>query len=223
MMKTFAAVAASLALAGCMASKAEAPKPAAHNTKQVQQKRADDAFNELEKEVSGQGTGLESMEKPMPMPAPAPAAPPAPVVEKAPEMPRPEYANRPVEKDNLGPVTKYPMQNGFPVWFATPNMDGYIGAVGIARQPSRGGIAAQRRTAKALAQNDLARSIKVIVDTEVSIEKLNVDTQTLKYYRSKVSTLSRHQAEEALSDFEIRDEWLDPKTKELYVWLVLRK
>ncbi len=218
MLKTIAAVAVSLTFAGCMASKTEAPKPAVHNTKQVQQNRADDAFKELDKEVSGQGTGLEGMEKPsVPAPTPAPAA------EKAPEIPKPEYANRPVDKDNLGPVTKYPMQNGFPVWFATPNMDGYIGAVGIAKQQARGGIAAQRRVAKALAQNDLARSIKVIVSSEVNIEKLNVDTQTLKYYQSKVSTLSRHQAEEVLSDFEIRDEWLDPKTKELYVWLVLRK
>ncbi|QAR33340.1 hypothetical protein EP073_07980 [Geovibrio thiophilus] len=215
MIKTIAAAAASLALAGCMASKTEAPKPAAHNTKQIQQTRADNAFNELEKEVSGQGTGLEGMEKPVQVPAPS--------AEKAPAIPKPEYANRPVDKDNLGPVTKYPIQNGFPVWFATPNMDGYIGAVGIAKQQARGGIAAQRRTAKALAQNDLARSIRVIVNAEVNIEKLNVDTQTLKYYQSKVSTLSRHQAEEVLSDFEIRDEWLDPKTKELYVWLVLRK
>jgi hypothetical protein len=217
MFRIIIAAAASLAFAGCMASKTETPKPAAHNTKQVQQVRADDAFDELEKEVSGQGTGLESMEKPI-------HAAPSPAVEtKTPEIPKPDMQNKAVYKNNLGPATKYPMQGGFPVWFATPNMDGYIGAVGIAKQQARGGIAAQRRIAKALAQSELARTIKVIVNTEVNIEKLNVDTQTLKYYQSKVSTLSRHQAEEVLSDFEIRDEWLDQKTKELYVWLVLKK
>jgi hypothetical protein len=81
----------------------------------------------------------------------------------------------------------------------------------------------QKRTARALAQNDLARSVKVIVESELSLEKLSVDTQTLQYYRSKITSLSRHKAEETLSDFAVEDEWTDSRTGELYVWLVIRK
>ena len=120
--------------------------------------------------------------------------------------------------------TKYPLENGYPVWFINPNLDGFIGAVGIAKPiGGKSSVVAQRRTAKALAMSELARTISVLIDTEVQTKKLNIDSSTLNYYETKVSTMSRHKAEEALNNFEIRDEWIDPATNELYLWLVITK
>lgn len=84
-------------------------------------------------------------------------------------------------------------------------------------------MAVQKRVAYIAAQRELAANIRVLVSTEVTTEKLNIDTATVRYYESRLSTLSRHQAEEFLKDYQTLDEWIDPKTKEYYIWLVLRK
>lgn len=71
--------------------------------------------------------------------------------------------------------------------------------------------------------SELAKTVNVLVESELNITKLNVDTETVKYYRKKVESLSRHKAEEVLKDYELRDEWYNDKTDELYVWMVIRK
>jgi len=94
--------------------------------------------------------------------------------------------------------------------------------VGIAKK-TRGGYPQQKRTAVAIAQANLAKQIKILVNAEVTTEKINVDTRTLQYYRSKIRSLSKQEAQAYLRNTKVMDEWIDPKTGDLYVWVVLEK
>lgn len=124
---------------------------------------------------------------------------------------------------SLKPETKYPMKNGFPVWFTTPVYDGYIGAVGIAPKQSRGGFTAQKRVARMQAQKNLAKQIEVLVKSEVNVETLGVDTETVQYYRQKITSLTREQVDQYLTGFKVMDEWIDEKTGEYYMWMVINR
>jgi hypothetical protein len=124
---------------------------------------------------------------------------------------------------SLKPVTKYPLKNGYPEWFYTPTYDGYIGAVGIAPKQPKGGISQQKRLAKIQAQSTLAKQIDVLVNTEQNLETLNVDRPTVKYYQEKLTTLTKESADQYLTNYKIMDEWIDDRTGEYYLWLVLTK
>jgi hypothetical protein len=124
-------------------------------------------------------------------------------------------------KKRPGSTTKYPFKDGYPIWFFNPNYDGYLGGVGVARKSNN--YATQRRIAKMLAQAELSKQIKVIVNTELNLEQTQIDRGTAQYYRSKLKTFSKHQADQYLQNPVVKDEWKNPKTGELYLWLVLEK
>ena len=130
---------------------------------------------------------------------------------------------KPMKLGSLKPQTKYPLKSGFPVWFFTPVYDGYIGAVGIAPKQARGGFTAQKRVARMQAQKNLAKQINVLVKSEVRVETLGVDSATVQHYRQKISSLTREQVDQYLIGFRVKDEWIDEKTKEYYMWMVLEK
>ncbi|MCA1933599.1 MAG: hypothetical protein LDL13_08475, partial [Calditerrivibrio sp.] len=105
-----------------------------------------------------------------------------------------------------------------------PNYDGYLGAVGIARKNAAPqGYAGQKRLAKTLAMAELAKQIKLVVDTEANLERTQITNNTKAYYQSKFSTESRHKAEEIIQDAVIKDEFIDPANGDLYIWLVIEK
>jgi hypothetical protein len=112
------------------------------------------------------------------------------------------------------------MRDGYPVWFHDPSHGGFLGGVGVAREQS-GGYPVQRRTAIALAQADLARTVRVVVDSEFTTERIMVDTRTQEFYREKFASMSRQSADEYLNNPQVRDEWHNPATNELYIWVVL--
>lgn len=124
---------------------------------------------------------------------------------------------------SMNPQTKYPIKNGYPEWFYSSVYDGYIGAVGIAPKQPSGGMSAQKRVAKIQAQKNLAKQIEVLVRSEVTVESLNVDKAAVKYYREKVSTLTKENADQFLTGFKVMDEWIDESTGEYYMWMVLEK
>ncbi|MDR2883934.1 MAG: LPP20 family lipoprotein [Deferribacteraceae bacterium] len=139
------------------------------------------------------------------------------------ESPEPEtLENKPspnrVSNKPISGVSKYPMKDGLPVWFSNPSYDGYLGGVGIAK-PQIGGMAIQRRVATTLAQADLIRSVKVMVSNEFSSER----TLASGNYVEKFETMSRQEADEYIKNPQVQDEWLDPETKELYIWVTLPK
>ncbi|WP_022850130.1 LPP20 family lipoprotein [Limisalsivibrio acetivorans] len=197
---------------GCGAKSVQEQQPEPKRSIETQQSEADKAYAELDRETGGQTEVEKELEAEIPR-------------DNKPEKKMDSVVPSPrVDKmDSLRPETKYPMKNGYPVWFYNPNYDGYIGAVGISKKQPRGGYVLQKRLAKALAMSELAKTVNVLVESELNITKLNVDTETVKYYRKKVESLSRHKAEEVLKDYELRDEWYNDKTDELYVWMVIRK
>jgi len=110
----------------------------------------------------------------------------------------------------------------FPVWMGNPNMGGYIGAVGVAASQD-GGYARQKRLAITIAQEELGRQLGIIVESELSIEKLIVQKGLSEEYSSTINSLSKHNSNEYLTNAVVKDEWIDPATGELYLWLVIEK
>ncbi len=171
---------------------------------EVQQEKARKAFEELEEEAD---KPVEQLKLPM---------------EDKEIKKKPETVKREIKTTKRDIRTKYPLKNGYPIWVYNPNYNGYLGAVGIAKK-TRGGYPQQKRTAVAIAQANLTKQIKLLVNTEVTTEKINIDTKTIQYYRSKIRSLSKQEAEAYLKNTKVMDEWIDPKTGDLYVWVVLEK
>ncbi|RUM29547.1 MAG: hypothetical protein DSY42_06235 [Aquifex sp.] len=119
--------------------------------------------------------------------------------------------------------TKYPIKNGYPVWFWNPNYGNLLGAVGIAKPIKGKGIAEQRRLAKAIAIAKLAKQIEIIVKSEIKREEINIDKKSYELYKKKFSYYSEHEVRNILiKNAVIEDEWLNPNTKELYIWVVIK-
>jgi hypothetical protein len=132
------------------------------------------------------------------------------------EKPRP--GNTVALAERPGKTTKYPILNGFPVWFSTPIYDGYFGGVGVAKPQRSGGLPAQRKVAVALAQADLARNIEVTVNSVAESER----TLNNSGYAERFSTMSKQETEQLLANPTVMDEWFNEKTGELYVWVVIK-
>jgi len=195
------------------------------HSKAQQQLEAQKAFEELDREVESPTLEEPKFEKPK-----------QPEMQKTIETPVVKPEEKPIEKPidksreqvvmekKLDKTTKFPMKDGRPVWFYDPNYDGYFGAIGVARKSStKGGYATQKRLAKTLAQAELSKQLKVFVDTELTTTKERILSKISESYRSTLETLSVHKSQELLDNAQIIDEWIDPNSGDLYVWLVLLK
>jgi len=185
---------------GCMSTKSFVKQDSAKS----QQAKAAVAQAEMDRDIESGTPSLSFADKP----ATKPTASLPPV-------------KKPSKLSSLKPQAKYPIKNGFPVWFYTPVYDGYIGAVGIA--PKQRSYTAQKRVARMQAQKNLAKQINVLVKSEVSVESLGVDSATVQYYRQKVTSLTREEVDQYLTGFKVQDEWIDEKSGEYYMWMVLDK
>jgi len=203
MSKIIVVLAGALILSGCMGGK---QKPAVRqDSAKAQQMKAQAAEAEMERDIA---TGNLTLEPPKKIDKPLKTMPPA---------------KKPMKLGSLKPQTKYPLKDGFPVWFFTPVYDGYIGAVGIAPKQVRGGFTAQKRVARMQAQKNLAKQINVLVKSELNVESLGVDSGTVQHYRQRVTSLTREQVDQYLSGFRVQDEWIDEKTDEYYMWMILER
>ncbi len=106
-----------------------------------------------------------------------------------------------------------------PIWICQPNLGGVLGAVGIARKQENGSYVAQKRLAIIIAQAELAKQIEVMVDTELQTEKTMVNHD----YSSKFRSLSRQETQQLIKNAVVKEEWINPETGELYVWVVIEK
>lgn len=190
-------------VSGCMSTKSFIKQDSAKS----QQAKAAAAQAEMERDIQSGNPSLDFAEQ-QAKPQDKPQA-------VMPEKKKPSLLS------SLKPQSKYPMKDGFPVWFFTPVYDGYIGAVGIA--PKQKSYTAQKRVARMQAQKNLAKQINVLVKSEVNVETLGVDTSTVQYYRQKVTSLTKEQVDQYLTGFKVQDEWIDEKSGEYYMWMVLEK
>lgn len=202
--------------AGCATTQqTSVVKPKPVSTAQHQQILADQAQEEMESDIQ-KGT-------------PTLVEPPTYVpVKKAPvNQPPATLAPIPVDKAtnvmSLKPVTKYPIQNGYPVWFYNNMYDGYLGVVGIASKQPGGSVIKQKQVARMMAQKELAKQIEVLVRSDLTVTNTNVDTAAVKYYKTKVTSLTKEDADQYLSGYSVQDEWIDPSTGDYYMWMVLNK
>jgi hypothetical protein len=186
------------------------------------QQKALEAHRELDCSIKGICPTPPPQAQPVEIEAESPL-PPAekPVELEVAEKPRPGSAVALAERPDK--ASKYPMLNGYPIWFYSPVYDGYFGGVGVAKPQKSGGIPVQRKVAVALAQADLARSIETAVNNEYTSERNSVDKKTESYYIEKFSTMSRQEAEQLLKNPTVIDEWLNEQTGELYVWVAIKK
>jgi hypothetical protein len=179
------------------------------------QQKALEAHRELDCSIKGT-CPLPQSDKPEPV---TPVLTPPSAVETpvtVSEKPRP--GNTVALAERPGKTAKYPILNGFPVWFSTPIYDGYFGGVGVAKPQRSGGLPAQRKVAVALAQADLARNIEVTVNSVAESER----TLTGSGYAERFSTMSRQETEQLLANPTVMDEWYNETTGELYVWVVIK-
>lgn len=223
-MRKFIVFVSAILISGCVGTGGSVE----HNSYETQNKRANEAFEELDKETGGKSATEQELEE---------------VEEemkgrdnlKSNDKPEQEKSNSDVNRypEKKRPVTveqksfpdsDYPMKNGKPVWFFDPTYNGYLGSVGIAKKSSvKGGLGAQKRLAKTLAQAELVKMIKVVVNTELKSERIQISSDVYSHYRSKFSSLSVHNAEGVVKNAVVKDVWVDEQTGDLYLWLVMEK
>lgn len=131
--------------------------------------------------------------------------------------------NKITQQKELRIKTRYPLKNSYPVWVYNPNYGGYLGAVGIAKKLQKGGYPQQKKIAIMIAKANLAKQINLIVNSEVYTEKIRISKKDYEEYKTKLYSLSKHNAKAFLKNVIVKDEWIDPKTGDLYVWVVLEK
>ncbi len=111
------------------------------------------------------------------------------------------------------PYLEPPIQE--PGWIVQPSLDGKIGAVGSAQEHFKGKVA-QRRLAVSRALDELAQQSGVQVQNTIKRNErrdgmhTNSSAEFYTLQNSSNETVRAH----------IEETWTNPKTKEIYVWLV---
>lgn len=168
-------------------------KQVKQNTKAVQQQRAQESLRELDKETSGQ----EATES-----------------EKEGE----EEGDKEEE-----PQCLYPFKDGLPIWVYQPDYESSLGAVGIAKKQEIGGYDAQKRLAVVIAQAELSKQVELLVNSELETEKTVIESEAKQSYQEKLKSLSKQETQQLIKNAIVKDEWLNPKTGDLYVWVVIER
>ena len=107
----------------------------------------------------------------------------------------------------------------YPPWILNPFYKGYIGAVGVAKKEKNISLPEQKRIAIVVAQGHLSQIVKTVVSSEYTkIEKYDYNK---KRYEKIIKQLSRQSSEAFLKHFVVKDEWIDPRNGDYYVWVVL--
>lgn len=107
---------------------------------------------------------------------------------------------------------------GSPAWILNPGKPGYQGVVGSAPKQDWGGREAQRRVALMKARQELAQMVRVQVE---STTRSQVVERAGKVSRdSDFETRLQSSVALSLDQARVIEEWVDPQSGELYLWLV---
>lgn len=111
--------------------------------------------------------------------------------------------------------------SGVPSWVLNPDKAGFVSVVGSAPKQDWGGHAAQYRVAEMKARQELAQMVRVQVE---SSSKFSVEENSGEVtHSSEIETKLRSNTEINLEEARVVEEWTDPQTGELYLWLVIPK
>ncbi|OQX57188.1 MAG: hypothetical protein B5M52_07905 [Helicobacteraceae bacterium 4484_230] len=108
------------------------------------------------------------------------------------------------------------LYRGRPVWFYRPNQNGTIGSIGIAEKEEGGSYLRQKHTAESLARSDLAKRMRIKIDSSHKMTKILQHGELGSLLDKEMHTKSISK----VMHTEIKDIWMDPKNCELYVWMV---
>jgi hypothetical protein len=107
---------------------------------------------------------------------------------------------------------------GAPAWVLNPDKPGYVSVVGSAPKQDWGGRAAQYRVAEMKARQELAQMVRVQVE---SANRYATEERAGKVSRSAdVETKLQSSVDLSLESARVIEEWTDPQSGELYIWLV---
>ena len=117
--------------------------------------------------------------------------------------------------------TTPPPAPALPAWYHEPNMPGYLGISVSAPVQTMGGLEAQRRVAISKARAELGRIARVNVQSSNVIRESSSQDQSTTDFQSQ----TRLSSTEALdvSNMQVKEEWVDTKTGELYIRVLVPK
>ena len=104
-----------------------------------------------------------------------------------------------------------------PAWVENPNRDGKRGAVGVASRTYDQKISTQRSIAISKGLDELAMQMGVEVSLVTGHDEEYVNGRRKK---DRFRSIGKQKAKSVVKA-HIEDMWKDPKTDELYVWLVV--
>ena len=108
--------------------------------------------------------------------------------------------------------------SGAPSWVLNPDKAGYVSVVGSAPKQDWGGHAAQYRVAEMKARQELAQMVRVRVE---STNKFATEDRAGKVSRdADIETKMQSSVDLSLESARVIEEWTDPQSGELYIWLV---
>jgi hypothetical protein len=108
--------------------------------------------------------------------------------------------------------------SGAPAWVLNPDKPGYVSVVGSAPKQDWGGHAAQYRVAEMKARQELAQMVRVRVE---STNRYATEDRSGKVSRgADVETRLQSSVDLSLESARVIEEWTDPQSGELYIWLV---
>ncbi len=111
--------------------------------------------------------------------------------------------------------------SSLPTWVKNPRYDGYLGAIGIAKRDDNSGYERSRRLAKILAEAELAKQKQILINSICKLEKTAVfSNAVLTRYTSKIQCQSEQIAKAYLKTI-VSHEWIDPRTGDLYLRVVI--
>lgn len=105
-----------------------------------------------------------------------------------------------------------------PAWILNPDKPGYQSVVGSAPKQDWGGREAQYRVALMKARQELAQMVRVHVE---STNQYQIEDRNGKISRdSDIEIKLQSIVGLSLDEARVIDEWIDPQSSELYLWLV---
>jgi hypothetical protein len=105
-----------------------------------------------------------------------------------------------------------------PVWYDDPSLPGYVGVTASAPPQSIGGLEGQRRAALLIARAEMARMKSVQVQS-LSQSSTTTTSSGVTFSNEDFRRVGSTQLLQ-LNNVVVKDEWINPETGELFLWLV---
>ena len=104
-------------------------------------------------------------------------------------------------------------QNNLPKWILEPNIDGYICAVGSAKKQVDGDVSTQKKIALITAKANISKQIEIYIESELTMNKKCSASEC----QSDMNFKSRQQSMNMIRNIQIKNEWVDPNDKTMYL------